>query len=112
MEFAIPLAAQGTTWERRNGGLQHTRPGRLGTDNRLARITLNRPEKMNALTGELFTEPCDCLHDVEPLADQSDHLQHAQTARPLEHGHTHAMRCSTHCAWDPGAVFLESTTDH
>ena len=41
---------------------------RLGTDNRLARITLNRSEKMNALTGELFTELNDCLHDLE--ADQ------------------------------------------
>ena len=41
---------------------------RLGTDDRLARITLNRPEKMNALTGELFSELSDCLHDLE--ADQ------------------------------------------
>ncbi len=42
---------------------------RLGTEERLARITLNRPEKMNALTGELFTELNDCLHDLE--ADQT-----------------------------------------
>ena len=42
---------------------------RLGTQDRLARITLNRPEKMNALTGELFTELNECLHDLE--ADQS-----------------------------------------
>ena len=42
---------------------------RLGTEERLARITLNRPEKMNALTGELFEELNDCLHDLE--ADQS-----------------------------------------
>ena len=41
---------------------------RLGDEDRLARITLNRPEKMNALTGELFTELNDCLHDLE--ADQ------------------------------------------
>ena len=42
---------------------------RLGTEDRLARVTLNRPEKMNALTGELFTELSECLHDLE--ADQS-----------------------------------------
>ena len=42
---------------------------RLGTEDRLARITLNRPEKMNALTGELFSEFSDCLHDLE--ADHS-----------------------------------------
>ncbi|MCY4011779.1 MAG: enoyl-CoA hydratase-related protein [Gammaproteobacteria bacterium] len=42
---------------------------RLGTEDRLARITLNRPEKMNALTGELFTELNECLHDLE--ADQT-----------------------------------------
>ena len=42
---------------------------RLGGESRLARITLNRPEKMNALTGELFTELNECLHDLE--ADQS-----------------------------------------
>ena len=41
---------------------------RLGAEDRLARVTLNRPEKMNALTGELFTELNDCLHDLE--ADQ------------------------------------------
>ena len=42
---------------------------RLGAEDRLARVTLNRPEKMNALTGELFTELNECLHDLE--ADQS-----------------------------------------
>ena len=42
---------------------------RVGTDGRVARITLNRPEKMNALSQELLYEFWDALHDLE--ADSS-----------------------------------------
>ncbi len=42
---------------------------RVGTDGRVGRITLNRPEKMNALSQELLYELNDALHDYE--ADQS-----------------------------------------
>ncbi|MBF67077.1 MAG: hypothetical protein CMQ29_05210 [Gammaproteobacteria bacterium] len=42
---------------------------RLGTDGRVGRITLNRPEKMNALSQELLFELNDALHDME--ADHS-----------------------------------------
>ncbi|MBT5319022.1 MAG: hypothetical protein HOL45_03875 [Chloroflexi bacterium] len=35
---------------------------RVGTDARVARITLNRPEKMNALSQELLYEFWDVLH--------------------------------------------------
>jgi len=42
---------------------------RAGTDGRVARITLNRPEKMNSLSQELLYELWDCLHDLE--ADDS-----------------------------------------
>ena len=38
---------------------------RVGTDGRVARITLNRPEKMNALSQELLFEFWDALHDLE-----------------------------------------------
>jgi enoyl-CoA hydratase len=38
---------------------------RAGTDGRVARITLNRPEKMNALSQELLFELNDALHDLE-----------------------------------------------
>ncbi len=38
---------------------------RLGTDNRIGRITLNRPEKMNALSQELLFEFRDALEFVE-----------------------------------------------
>lgn len=43
--------------------------GRAGTDGRVARITLNRPEKMNSLSQELLFELWDALHDLE--ADDS-----------------------------------------
>ena len=42
---------------------------RAGTDGRVARITLNRPEKMNTLSQELIFELNDALHDLE--ADES-----------------------------------------
>ena len=42
---------------------------RVGTDERVARITLNRPEKLNALSGGLLFELNDALHDME--ADHS-----------------------------------------
>ncbi len=42
---------------------------RVGTDDRVGRITLNRPEKMNALSQELLFELNDALHDLE--ADDS-----------------------------------------
>ncbi len=38
---------------------------RVGTDGRIARITFNRPEKMNALSQELLFEFNDALHDLE-----------------------------------------------
>ncbi len=41
---------------------------RVGTDGRVARVTLNRPEKMNALSQELLFELNDILHELE--ADQ------------------------------------------
>ena len=42
---------------------------RVGTDGRVARITLNRPEKLNALSQELLFEFWDALHVLE--ADDS-----------------------------------------
>lgn len=41
---------------------------RLGTEDRLARITLNRPDAMNSLSQELWNELSECLRDLE--ADQ------------------------------------------
>ncbi|XOV87909.1 MAG: enoyl-CoA hydratase-related protein [Pseudomonadota bacterium] len=38
---------------------------RVGTDGRVGRITLNRPEKMNALSQELMFEFNEALHDFE-----------------------------------------------
>ena len=38
---------------------------RVGTEGRVARITLNRPEKMNALSQELLFEFNEALHDLE-----------------------------------------------
>jgi enoyl-CoA hydratase len=42
---------------------------RVGTDGRVGRVTLNRPEKMNALSQDLLFELNDALHDLE--ADDS-----------------------------------------
>jgi len=42
---------------------------RVGTDGRVGRITLNRPEKMNTLSQELLFELWEALHDYE--ADDS-----------------------------------------
>ncbi len=41
----------------------------VGTDGRVGRITLNRPEKMNALSQELMYEFNDALHDMEANSD-------------------------------------------
>ena len=38
---------------------------RAGTDGRIGRITLNRPDKMNALSQEMLVEFNDALHDYE-----------------------------------------------
>ncbi len=42
---------------------------RVGTDGRVGRVTLDRPEKMNALSQDLLFELNDALHDLE--ADDS-----------------------------------------
>lgn len=42
---------------------------RVGTDERVGRITLNRPEKMNALSQELLYELNDALHRLEAHFD-------------------------------------------
>ena len=42
---------------------------RVGSDGRVARVTLNRPEKMNSLSQELLFDLNDALHDLE--ADDS-----------------------------------------
>lgn len=48
---------------------EHIEIDRVGTDGRVARVTLNRPEKMNSLSQELLFEFSDALHDLE--ADES-----------------------------------------
>jgi enoyl-CoA hydratase len=42
---------------------------KVGTDGRVARVTLNRPEKMNALSQELMFEFNEALHDLEADSD-------------------------------------------
>ena len=44
---------------------EHLELDHVGTDGRVGRITLNRPEKMNALSQELLSEFNDALHDFE-----------------------------------------------
>lgn len=48
---------------------EHLLIDRVGSDGRVARLTLNRPEKMNALSQELLFELNDALHELE--ADDS-----------------------------------------
>ncbi|MBT6272627.1 MAG: hypothetical protein HOI95_00655 [Chromatiales bacterium] len=48
---------------------EHILLDRVGTDERVARVTLNRPEKLNALSQELMYEFNDALHILE--ADDS-----------------------------------------
>ena len=48
---------------------------RVGTDERVGRITLNRPEKMNALSQELLPEFNDALHEMEADHYSRDHRQ-------------------------------------
>ena len=42
---------------------------RVGTDDRVGRITMNRPEKLNALSSGLLFELNDVLHDMEADSD-------------------------------------------
>jgi enoyl-CoA hydratase len=51
------------------GTFENLELDRVGTDGRVGRITLNRPEKMNSLSQELLFEFNDALHDFE--ADDS-----------------------------------------
>ena len=44
---------------------EHLELDRVGTDGRVGRVTLNRPEKMNALSQELLFEFNEALHDYE-----------------------------------------------
>ena len=37
----------------------------VGTDGRVGRITLNRPEKLNAISTDLLFELNEALHDME-----------------------------------------------
>ena len=47
------------------GKFENLELDRVGTDGRVGRITLNRPEKMNSLSQELLFELNDALHDYE-----------------------------------------------
>lgn len=48
-----------------SGKYENIELDRVGTDGRVGRITLNRPEKMNSLSQELLFELNDALHDYE-----------------------------------------------
>ena len=52
-----------------SGTFENLEIDRVGADGRVARITLNRPEKMNSLSQELLFELWEALHDLE--ADDS-----------------------------------------
>jgi enoyl-CoA hydratase len=56
-------------WDYKMADFENLLVDRLGTDDRLGRITLNRPEKLNALSGDLYRELDHALHDLE--ADSS-----------------------------------------
>jgi enoyl-CoA hydratase len=51
------------------GNFENLTLDNVGTDGRVARITLNRPEKMNALSQELLFEFNEALHDLEADSD-------------------------------------------
>ena len=51
------------------GNFENLNIDNVGTDGRVARITLNRPEKMNALSQELLYEFNEALHDLEADSD-------------------------------------------
>ena len=53
---------------------QYIKIDRVGTDGRVGRVTLNRPEKLNALSQELLYEFNDALHDLE--ADSTARRDH------------------------------------
>ena len=48
---------------------EYIKTDHVGTDGRVGRITLNRPEKMNALSEELLYELNEALHDMEADSD-------------------------------------------
>ena len=68
---------------------------RLGTEDRLARVTLNRPDAMNSLSQELWGELMDCLRDLE--ADQTCRVIILRGAgKCFSAGHDLADRSGTH----------------
>ena len=55
---------------------------RIGTDEHIARVTLNRPDKANTLSTELVVELDDCLHELE--AEQLGMINYAWPSDELE----------------------------